>query len=122
MIPTGRGEGSRRIAFFIPLGILLLLVLLGYPKIINALSFTTTPTISPRPAYTTTDLTCTWNLSIDATSWNASWYNGSTLFKKYSFNTTNPGYNITLSHLNTSKHEIWKCVINATNGSMTISG
>ena len=122
MIHMGRGRGQRRIVFLIPIGILLLLILLYSPQIINALSFTVNPTITPSEAYTTTDLTCTWNLSIDATSWNASWYNGSTLFKKYSFNTTNPGYNITLSHLNTSKHEIWKCVVNATNGSITISG
>ncbi len=97
-----------------------LLILIILASITNSLIFTSPVTITPTIVNTLSDLNCSWNLSIDATQWNASWYNGSKLFKTYSFNTTNKSFSIILNHTYTYKHETWKCVVNATNGSTII--
>ena len=96
---------------------LVIMILLIYR--VNALRINNLD-ITPRPAYTLDDLTCSWNIS-GATDWNASWYNGSQLFITYHFNLSNPSYNVSLSHIYTKKYDTWRCILDISNTTASTS-
>ncbi len=80
------------------------------------LAFITNPSISPDVIYTTNNITCSWNLTNDATSWTATWYINGNPVKNYSFSNASPGYEMVLESNYTKKGDIINCSVNATDG------
>ncbi|MEK6963055.1 MAG: putative Ig domain-containing protein [Nanoarchaeota archaeon] len=88
----------------IPISILALVTSLVFAM---ALSFVTSPDVTPNSPSKADNLVCNWNASIDMVSQNVSWYNGSLSFRNDT-NQTPPS--VVLSNF-LSRGEVWNCTI-----------
>ena len=99
---------SQKIALSLILTVIIITLI---TQLVGSVSFISSPSISPSPAYTANDLNCSWRPSADVTQTNVSWYRDGILFLNL---TATQNYSI-LPYQNTSKNENWVCNVTITN-------
>ena len=105
---------SQKIALSLILTVIIITLI---TQLVGSVSFISSPSISPSPAYTANDLNCSWRPSADVTQTNVSWYRDGILFLNL---TATQNYSI-LPYQNTSKNENWVCNVTITNTTTTIT-
>ncbi|MFH0869853.1 MAG: Ig-like domain-containing protein [archaeon] len=95
--------------------LLLAIALIASVMLVNPVSFTTNPTISPANPDTTYNLVCSWNASADTIEQNVTWYNESTVYRIENVSTpqSTVGANIA------KREQIWNCSVTLSNGTDT---